>query len=193
MALLAAGPCLTEHDKLAQNLTLKSLSTPLTARLLKHLSEGAFGAFDSLVSIRLTFLVVLSRSLLTCYTLARLPSYCSACRLCSQLQALVPLLPRAKCLALCTLTQRALRHEVRLTKPEFQLLVRHILGDDIVVLQSLTASLCRPRSNQQQKRAGPHSAVLASTPPSHRRLRCARSRIPAAARKPLSSIRRVNR
>ena len=80
---------------------------------------------------------------------------------CPQLRALVPLLPRSKSMALWLLTRCTLRQEVCLTKTDFQLLVRHILGEDLVILQSVTRGLAKRqrcmRSRLQQRLRHPDS------------------------------------
>lgn len=64
------------------------------------------------------------------------------------LRALVPLLPRPKAVALCRLACSMLRQELRLTKEDFQLVVRRVLGEDLAVLQSVMATF-----RMQQRRA----------------------------------------
>ena len=65
----------------------------------------------------------------------------SATSLKQLLAALVPRLPRSKSLRLVKLAHFTLRQELRLTKKDFKLLVRTILGEHIVVLQAVVAYL----------------------------------------------------
>ena len=48
-------------------------------------------------------------------------------------------------IALCQLARSTLRQELQLTKSDFQDIVRCILGEDIVVLQTVTAGLAQQR------------------------------------------------
>jgi len=63
-------------------------------------------------------------------------------------------LPAEKSLAICQLADSTLRQEFRLTKESFQQMVLNILGEDVVILQRVTAEVARRHAAQATEPRG---------------------------------------